>query len=279
MNKNKKRVISIFLLGTFIFQVPAAFSLDSGLRDNFAEMTQKQLCHSSLSYSLDEPLVQAQEKYQKKINCLFNDAMAQSINHMNADFTRIWKEIPSTANFEDIERNDECTPSENMQETIKSQINNGYESMCPTEDYNPTIDKFYSACHVTETVMNEFCAYQEYIEWKILDESHAEKQFEEKTNVGFFEADRGNKGKHRAELEKSKKALFETLYRYQKWEQNYRFHMWLTTIWEALKKTHAMSTILRKAIYKFPDKFNYAASELCDQHAGEDYEELITTND
>ncbi len=261
---SKRRSIAILLLGIFFFQIPVAQALipRNHLRENFPQMVANELCYSALPYSLDMQYAEAHERFQKETNCLFNDAMAQSVNLINADFKQKWAEIPSNLNFEDIEPPEECS----LAQTIATQVENGYQSICPTAEYNPTIDKFYSTCMVTETIMNEFCGYQEYLEWKNYDDFKSEGIFESKDYYTFNERRQNLELDHKAEIKRTYEALDEALYRYQKWEQNYRLHMWLITIWEALKKTQAMTTILRKAIYHFPDKFNFASSELCDQY-------------
>jgi len=174
---------------------------------------------------------------------------------------------PSTRVLEDLSFD---TSKCSLQGIQASQARNGYSTLCETEGDNHTVDKFYSVCHVSETAMNEFCAYQEYLEWKICDY----KSFSREYPVSDFDNDYNVRDEikrterqdtYRKEIQKSRKTLYEMIYRYQKWEQNYRIHLWLVTILDALKETRSMLQELRKAVYVFPDKFNYAASEICDQ--------------
>ncbi len=69
-----------------------------------------------------------------------------------------------------------------------------------------TIDVPFSACHVTETVMNEWCAYQEYLEWKILDTYRSEKIFEEISIEDFNKEARVQEFRHTTEQNKAKKS-------------------------------------------------------------------------
>lgn len=266
--KNKTK---IWLLGWVFFPgfIYAQIDIDSKLRDQFKDIITKQdLCHASQGYALDTIFEEARDTYQELMNCLFNDAMQQSVNRMHGDFRKTLSDIVQRNNrsLEDLTfKADSCS----LQGIQSKQAAHGYSTLCETEGENPTVDEFYSACHVAETAMNEFCAYQEYLEWKKLDyESFSKEYSSSDFNYDYNERDTGKLvekiNEYDNELRKSKKTLYEMIFRYQKWEQNYRIHMWFISILDSLKETKRMLNELKIAVYQFPDKFNNAASDACE---------------
>ena len=256
-----------FILPNSPVTFAAATDLDPLLRENFSDMID-QLCHSSLTYNMGQPFLENKERYQKTMNCLFNDAMQRSVNEMNADFRPILKSIiryASNRQLEDVSFDASfCVGLENIQTKQRSKQ---YETTCDAPD-NPTVMKPYAACRVSETALNELCAYEEYLEWKMLDYQSFRNEFDEEMGSNQFksmEMWEREKNQHKKELILVKKTLDEMLYRYQKWEQNYRMHMWFVAIIEGLKQTRDLLTELRKAIDVFPTKFNNATSEIPDQ--------------
>lgn len=265
-NKFKIVLLGIFFWPCFVF---AKDDIDPALREQFAEMvTKKDLCHASQSYHLDIIFEEARDKYQKHMNCLFNDALQQSVNRMHGDFRKTLANIVerNSRGLEDLSFSTDGCSLQGIQAKQKA---HGYETLCETEGENPTVDEFYSVCHVAETAMNEFCAYQEYLEWKKLDyESFSREYPAENFNYDYNERDTVKRkqkvAEYDTELQKSKKALYEMIFRYQKWEQNYRIHMWFISILDSLKETKRMLNELKIAVYQFPDKFNNAASDACE---------------
>ncbi len=271
IQKNTKSIFTTILFTTGLlfshFQTTQSY-WEPEQREAFPDMVQKELCHSSLKYNLDEKYEDARDKYHNRINCIFNNAMATSTNDMNNSFTLEWAKIPKYPKYEYIDENQTCT----IADIRAQQKKNGYKTLCPTKGDNPTIDKPYSSCSATETVMNEFCAYQEYLEWKKRDDTSLLNEFYESgetrvpLNVNVGKRENLTNRRFQNEINRSKKALNEMTSQYQDWEQQYRMHQWLDTILTALKKTRDLTSELRRAIYyKWPDKFNYSASELCDQ--------------
>lgn len=266
-----KNKIKIFLWGIFLCPclVYAWGDVDDEFRDQFQDMLTKQdLCHASKGYSLDTTFEDASAEYQKLMNCLFNDAMQESVNRMHADFRKTLNKVvnKSPRELKDITfETKDCS----LQGIQASQARNGYDSLCETEGANPTIDENYSSCHVAETAMNEFCAYQEYLEWKKIDYKSFAKEyptqyFYNDYNTRDVEIRNQKISQYSNELQKSKKAVDEMIYRYQKWEQGYRIHMWFISILESLKETRRMLNELKIGVYQFPDKFNYATSPACE---------------
>lgn len=223
---------------------------------------------------MDDKFEDAQKRYQGLMNCLFNDAMQQSVNKMHEDFRPILASIvpkPSPRVLEDISFATEAPEGAvcKLEEVQALQSAHGYETLCDTESDNPTVDKMYSSCRVAETAMNEYCAYQEYLEWKKGDHKSFTKEFPPK-EIGFSgSAQKGKYNERKAlyqkEIEESKETMDEMLYYYEKWEQNYRMHLWFLVIQDALVQSREMLKELRHAVYLFPNKFNYAASQICDQ--------------
>ena len=256
-------MLSAVLCLSFALFADVSAKVGEKIRTDFPQIVQE-LCQSSLTYSLDKNLEEESKKYHDRMNCLFNHAMSDAVNDMNREFSKKWNKIPQSASFENISFSGEGCSS--LKQVQRIQITKGYQTLCDTEGENPTVDtKNYSACKVTETAMNEFCAYQEYLEWKYFDDYRSEGIFDSTLLFGFNERFEEEKFRHESELAKAKRALEEMLYRYEKFEQQNRIHMWLVTVRAALEKTRDLLTEIRKAVYKFPDKFNYAASKNCDQ--------------
>jgi hypothetical protein len=246
--------------------------LDKNFRENFSTITEKQ-CFNSIKYSVDdivgfentaEELYKWEcvsgkcEEYKTLITCLFDDAFEQVVNVSNKkakDYLNFkFSELRDT----DINNKDKCVPLalKNIQE---KQSNLGFKTDC--------LDGFstqsYSACRVTETVLNEMCGYHNFLTAKINDYKSFHNEELGYTHVivdkkeGSFE---DKVAEYKKEIDKSKRAFLDTSALYNNFVHKYRVHTWITAIRLRLKYFKDKWLDVSNAIETFPGKFIDASS-------------------
>lgn len=279
--KSLRKLLLIFGLAIFVFFPlnSARADLDKNFRENFAEITHQQ-CFNSIDYSVDDisgfELIEIGsgenknsewqckdgkcEEYQSMVNCLFDDAFGQAVNKTNNTITNSLSQ-----NFAELHN----TQIYNLQECVQGVQNNlwsiqerqeslGFTSDCSGE----ALGKFYSACRVTETVLNELCGYQNFLTAKSRDFKSFRK---EKSN---YRIEKNNQktafneksAKYLVEIEKSQKAFLSTVTLYKNFIHNYRIHAWIVAIKTKLKSVTGTWQKIHQAIETFPTKFIDASS-------------------
>lgn len=267
--KNTKLKILLVLFLFFVFEsvhAENAAGILSDVRERFPIVIEE-MCHSSVIYSLDMPLETAKKLYHETQNCLFDQSVVSSVNSMNKDFKSLFKKFKSDFSEPKLSiKAKNCKKGRIFSMQEMTPIDHGYISRCMEGNSVKTI---YSACHVSETAWNEFCAYQEYLSWKKIDDSLQTEFNSQKENLSTASDWRSYREKMEKNLElelnNSKKTLEESLRQYQHFEQNYRSHLWLEVIKAALKITRKKTKDIKTAIEKWPSKFHDRASSICDQ--------------
>lgn len=266
--EKKLKILGFLFLSFVSLEVRAENSAGilSEVRERFPIVIEE-MCHSSVVYSLDMSLETAQKLYHETQNCLFDQSVVASVNSLNKNFKLLFKKFKSDFSMSKLSiKAENCKKQRIFSMQERTPMDHGYISRCKEGDSVKTI---YSACHVSETAWNEFCAYQEYLSWKKLDDSLQTEYNVQKE--GVTTAMNWNSLRKKAqmnldsELRNSQQTLEESLRQYQHFEQNYRSHLWLEVIKSALKITRKKTKDIKTAIAEWPNKFHNRASSICDQ--------------
>ena len=262
--------------------------LDDSVRDSFPLIVD-QLCHASVKYKLDdrletvevtdvetgetETVLGAKDRYNKAMSCIFEQGVVKTYNSLNQDFEiKFLESLSQKQNFgkplEVKTEGCEAMGSYFRKQTM-TPTSNAYISECVVDERDSVVEKDYSICRITETVFNEFCAYQEFLEWK-KDDDTILTEFNTDTVAEKYKLN-DQPGKHKNKVVKiletervlAKKVLEESLLRYQEFEQSYRMHLWNKLFFEGVEVLRLKLAKIRKAIYKFPAKFHNAAASSC----------------
>lgn len=261
--------LGICVISSYSVQAETSTDILPEVREKFGQII-KEMCHNSVNYSLDMEFEAAQEDYHAAQNCLFDQSVVKATNELNKDFKPIFRQFKVDFSAEPIAiKAEDCIAGKIFSTQQKTPTENGYKTMCMGVNDDSTIDKAFSPCKVSEAAWNEFCGYQEYISWKMLDSSLEKEFFEEQeslsTGIEWGVYKNNEQAKMKKELRDIKKTLEESLRQYEYFEQGYRNHLWMSLIYEVLDITRKKTEDLRTAIYMFPAKFHNAASTNCDQ--------------
>jgi len=256
-----RKFISVLVLvgHSIIICQTALAKVDESFRKGFPALVTN-LCASSIDFNLDQDFESAKSVFHYKINCLLNDAMAESVKGINKEVSdtfgaKLWG-LDSPP-----EERAECqgmlNETQGLQQNIRLQ-NDLPPTVCDINDEYETVKVSYSACRVAETVLSEWCAYQKYLWAKKKDD---ESLFKTKSGQTLGELEKGQtnlKASIQEELEKTHQVLLDTLYFYQTFEQDYRFHAWLIAIKQGLYLASAKTSMLQLIMKTWPTKFKNA---------------------
>ncbi len=273
-NINKKIPRNFWLIPLFSIVILLTTSvyanLDKNFRENFTEIIKEQT-HSSIQYSLDDISGFKLEKrnndydwkctagkcleYQKKIDCLFDDAFENAVNQTNYYVNDFVKQ--NIAGLEKVQLRENCDEI-TLKNIQKIQEENGFSSKCQGK----FTSRFYSSCRVSETILNELQAYENFLLAKSNDmKSFSRENFEYddgKNNV--IQNFKKIRNKFLQEMEKSKKAVTNTLILYKDFVHYYRIHAWLMAIKEKTRNLQRRWLEDQQALETFPAKFLKASS-------------------
>lgn len=259
----KKLLIALGIAGSIFFPKPL-HALNQETKNNFPEFI-KNHCTPSLEYTLSLPIKEAQARYHKHINCIFNQGMQQMVATNHQEFRPHFAEAQSDQTLEDINFAGECS----LEEVFATQKENGFQTQCEFAEGDSLIENPHSACRITEIVTNEFCAYQEYWAIKMEDDSGRQNRMkEESKDTNASSALQGLEGQDRhyqTEMIKSEEILWNMIRRYKEFETAHRLHLWYTLQRDHLQQTQKFLYQIRTAIQSWPSKFINAASRICDQ--------------
>ena len=255
-----------FFLGLFglVYATGVSAALDEAFRNSFPNLVQDQ-CRSSLSYSLDDAFGAKQKEYHERVNCIFSQGLKKAVERDNAEVLQKANELNVSFPLE-VPPISSCSVS--LEEISAQQKINGLKTRCTFEGGDSNIEKDYSACAIAEMALAEWCGYEQFLIWKSKDETF---QSVRSTlggggkGSGYLSNDSVRSEELATELERSKKAMRESLRQYQKIRQSYRWHVSLELILAQLKNTQKMSSTIREAVYTWPEKFINASSHICDQ--------------
>ncbi len=255
-----RKFISVLVLvgHSIIICQPALAKVDENFRKGFPDLV-RNLCASSIDFNLDQNFESAKSIFHHKVNCLVNDAMIESVKGINKEVTdtfgsELWSlDTPA----ENAECQGMLNETQGKQQNIRLQ-NDLPPTICDVTDEYDTVKVSYSACRVAETVLSEWCAYQKYLWAKKKDD---QSLFKTKSGQTFEELERGQtnlKESIQEEMDKTHQALLDTLYFYQTFEQDYRFHSWLVAIKQGLYLSTAKTSMLQLIMKTWPAKFKNA---------------------
>jgi len=243
--------------------------LDASFREAFPDLIQN-LCASSIRYDLTdtdegvdfEKKIEIFERkrleYHQKINCILNEAMSATMEVVNST-VEAEAENRFLALDTPLEVPQECqgvfAQTQAFQENMR-RANNRPRTACDPNGENPNLQLPYSACRVAEMMLTEWCGYQKYLWAKRKDDtSFLETSSRLKTFSDLAQELNALEDFLTHELEKSRQALNDTIFFYQKFEQNYRLHSWLRAIHPALRLANQSIARIRGVINTFPTKF------------------------
>lgn len=255
----------------FVFGGRVNADLDKNFRENFTKITQEQ-CFNSVPYSVDDlsgfslvHIIEGEEdiyewnchhgrcqEYHKLVSCVFGDAFQQAINKVNEEI-----QLYTGENFEKIlPDTDKIWDKESCQEITLSGIQNdqeilGFKTSCSENNLTDS----YSACRVTETVLNEFCGYQNFLTAKAKDWKSFKNERElhiRNNELSLFNSQANN---YLKEISKTKQAFLDTSFLYKDFIHNYRIDAWLWVINSKLEETASDFTRIMNVIKTFSTKF------------------------
>lgn len=274
MKKTNIKISKVFALAIilsvfFVSNKTVNANLDKNFRENFAEFTQKQ-CFNSIRYTVDDIVGFAKnednqwechkgkcQEYQNAINCLFDDALEQGINKVN-------KEIYNYTGDKFAElKNTKIVDKQSCREITLAKIQSDQESLKFQSDCSGDfLSQEYSACRVTETILNELCGYQNFLAAKASDRisfSH-EQGGDIGSQISRDSEFRALQSQYLKESSKSQKSFLEGVKLYKNFIHNYRVHAWLIAIKGKLKEITGQWQKIHNAIETFPSKFIDASS-------------------
>ena len=253
--------------------------------DHKADFNIPMACYSTIDYTLEQPFELAHKDYHTLMIQLWGDSFETSrfeTEKMIGQDTEHGSFIPA-----DTEWN---FKGKFLEKTQRAQEELGFESICPgvdTEDRQFAADSLpkdmYSACRITETMMNEWCGYRLYLWGKLRDKSmlvsfetdtspYEIATYDETTtpqppevptpqNTQDVKRFRTLQIEH--EYEKAQETLYQMLEFYRTYEQQHRKHVWYQHIKKSLLSVSSKLHSFRKAYYKFPEKFINASAKRC----------------
>jgi len=251
-------------------------------------------CYSTIEYGLDRSFEETHQEYHQKMTHLFGDSFETTrfeteklIGQDSGPDGTPKGFIPGDTKYE--------WKGKALLSTQRDQERLGFVSVCSEQDDQPKqflSDSIptdpYSACRVTETVLNEWCGYRLYLWGKLRD----------KTLIKDYEASVVTEGESPFELEsheaqtapiiqsvktpqyaqsvsqfrtlqieheytKAHQALLQMLEVYRLYEHQHRKHVWNQHIKKSLLSISSKMYSFRKAYYKFPEKFINASAKRC----------------
>lgn len=259
-------------------------------RSEFAKATQE-LCFSTIHYDLDrryqedeEDILGVHDEFHTFMNCLFNDAFSEVTYTVFDDVHRRAKDHKAIdvsdrvtqANKETFE-DDRCffrdkegkkTDTKITVSSLHGRIKGlGFQTQCGAADKAETVkDHAYSSCQLGELVWNEYCGYQKYLWAKMKDDKTFQTEFEMKyahnersSPKDWTDVAQKEQTLYFQDLQQTKRALLDTLFLYQKFEQNFRLHVWFNIIYRKLEDINNLLIILRETFETYPTKFPNAA--------------------
>lgn len=271
--------IGLLIIGLFVgLNTQAQYKvLPDEIRQEYLPLVDE-MCHSFMlneiaagGHVLDAEYPVVREKYHEVMACVFETAIVDATNEMNEEFREIFAVLGTGYDPKDRELKGPCGAYHYETAVYKVQKDLGYKTLCIREDNEEAlVNKLYSACHVSEIALNEYCGYQEYLKWKPLDRS-IEAEF--KILMKGIPQESGDSQGYRGgqfaimevENERSLRTLESTLKQYHEFEQAYRLHLWKVVLVESLKLIQEKSSIVRNAMERWFPKFYDAASKLADQ--------------
>jgi len=257
----------IFLV-LFLFPCVGFARLDKNFEKNFPDIIIK-YCQSTIDYTLDRKFETVKEEFHETINCTINDAIstqgnniAQKVkNHVANAWPITALEIPEKFTSQS------CSAKE-MQD--KSKKMKSIPSSCGDIERRETIEEDYSACRIGEQILREWCGYQKFLwaksnhdestgEWirKLTTDQKKYLSMEKADNsaLGYLQLKEKYQELLDTEYKKTQQAIVDTIFFYQKYEQNYRLHAWFIAVREGLKKTNQLLTSFRETMNIYPLKF------------------------
>ncbi len=261
----------MFIFSIFIPITRAELSDD--FRDNFTDIV-KELCHNSNPemYALERSVEEVSAEYQILQNGLFNDVFSRSMQRTNKQKDRQFaQDLPE---LEFWLKDAEFTSDVPVSSIQSAQVKNGFETQCDDKlmDSQSMFLDGITACRVTETVLNEFCAYEKFLWAKTRDdktllqtvrEQNEQNEGKELRPEDQSKTDEILKNEFQYELDKTRRAVWDTLYLYQKFEQNYRVHAQIVVLQNQLNKAKEwLGKKYLPAFSLFPEKFIDAASKV-----------------
>ena len=274
----KKLIIGFILVLMVPVPSQAAFQfLSEEIRNTYMPLV-REICHSFTleeasggANILDIPYADVRLMYHEVMACVFETAIVDATNETNKDFEEIFTILGTGYVPKDRALIGPCGGLHFQETVYKKQEELGYKTLCLREDNEKAlVNKPYSSCHISEIAFNEFCGYQEFLDWKAYDRS-LKTEFDlltEGTSQGlgdsnsFREAQKDIMSK---EAQRSFRIMEETLQQYHEFVQSYRLHLWKVVMIETLKLVQSKSSLVQNAFEIWYVKFYNAASKYPDQ--------------
>ncbi|MCF7830909.1 hypothetical protein K9M41_02860 [Candidatus Gracilibacteria bacterium] len=253
----RKFISVLVLVGYYIIICQTALAkVDENFRKGFPELV-KNLCASTIDFDLDNDFASTKDIFHYRVNCLFNDAMTESVKGINKEVTDIFGAELWALDAPPEERA-ECqgmlNETQGIQQNIRLQ-NDLPPTICDITDEYDTVKVSYSACRVAETVWSEWCGYQKYLWAKKKDDQSLFKTKAGQTLEDLGTAQNTLVEEINQETDKTHQALLDTIFFYQTFEQDYRLHAWLVSIKQGLYLANSKIEVLQWIIKTWPDKF------------------------
>ncbi len=233
--------------------------LPADFREAFPDTITK-MCSSTIDYNLDRTVKDVSDEYHNTRNCLANSIISQSIHTINQDIRAIVHEkadvLPEAGDLSQEQCDEDL-----FQNTRQQQEAKGLQTRCGETKPHSSVLAAFSPCRVAEMWLAEWCGYEKYLWGKQRDDVSFGNEF----GAAALSPDEWQqiftqkRISYQHESEKSKQALQDTLWFYQKFEHNYRLWAWSTVIKENLKDIRDKLVEFRDVIETYPTKFINAA--------------------
>ncbi len=265
------------IIGLVLVLLPlnsANANLNEKFRENFGKIVREKY-YNTINYSVDDSTgweLKEQDgksvwtctggkcaEFQKKINCLFDDAFENAVNQTNQEVLDYVKGVEISELKQKAQIKDPDCEKITLQNIQDEQGINDFKSSCKGQFISST----YSTCRVAETILNELGAYQNYLLAKSEDNISFSREFfednEYKRNKLINDSTEAKK-QYLKDIEQSQQAVLDTLTLYKDFIHRYRIHAWLLAIKHKLKKIHTEWFKVQKATETYPIKFPKANS-------------------
>lgn len=284
---NTHKIIATVLLITLLLPLGAVSAQGTELHPPFREQFSTfvpQVCFATIPYAVDDRVFDWTDEagefhegksteFHRTMNCLFNDALREAVEGVTkevkkaADAGEMRKKTLRKLNLIDgnlSPRTDDCADIllpdiQRRQQRLKKKALAGapekFLQICDTGDGARPV---YSSCWVSETVLNEWCGYQQFLLAKMRDyQSFVRENSDADTKRGRTQRWNTQQQRYQAEWEHTSAAITTMLEFYHHFQPQYRQHAWLVALQVELE--HIRSQI-QKAVDKiniWPAKFLY----------------------
>ena len=295
----KSTFLVVFLLGLVGGNSFVHADLDKKFRKNFSTILEK-TCLSLIDYSADDQVLIPDKEaswywigksleFHDRVNCFLNRSMSKMVEHYKLKEAESPDGYRKSLPLPTVEPDEESCRELELQQ---GQEGKGFHSECPAEYSEP-----FSSCRVAETLLNEWCGYHFFLLNKQSDnQSFLKNIWYKRDSLDSAKSKKGKKKSlkewnptyaaletvfnppvgnqktaqsqmtgqvqtlYQMEIDRTERALLDTLEWYRRFEQNYRVHVWMIAEFKKLQDIQKQMQTIRGSYATYPTKFINASS-------------------